>query len=161
MVKMLQLMSSSRSIIPSSCQWAGIRSLFLTGRISFMDLDRNSSVIYVGITVTESVGILSGILRNGTISMVCVASAFPIPKTSMKSHQLRKKKQVVMAKIKQLRDDLKDIDIEIDSLMEELKAVSEKRVSLRSLWLVSPCYLTVSYSCISGGPLLHGLHDHL
>ncbi|XP_034678356.1 proton pump-interactor 1 [Vitis riparia] len=40
---------------------------------------------------------------------------------------VRKEKQVVMAKIKQLRDDLKGIDSEIDSLMEELKAVSEKR----------------------------------
>ena len=50
-----------------------------------------------------------------------------------------------MAKIKQLRDDLKDIDIEIDSLMEELKAVLEKRVSLRSLWLVS---LWLPYSFI-------------
>ena len=101
-------------------------------------LDRNSSVIYVGITVTGSIRLLSGILRNGTISMVCVASVFSIPKTSMKSYQLRKEKQVVMAKIKKLRDDLKDIDIEINSLMEELKAVSEKRVSLRSLWLVTP-----------------------
>ena len=139
------MMMSSRSVIPSSCQWAGIRSLFLTGCISFMDLDRNSSVIYMGIIVTRNVMLLSGILRNGTISMICIASAFPIPKTSMKSHQLRKEKQVVMAKIKQLRDDLKDIDIEIDSLMEELKAVLEKRVSLRSLWLVS---LWLPYSFI-------------
>ena len=43
-----------------------------------MDLDRNSSVIYMGIIVTRNVMLLSGILRNDTISMICVASAFPI-----------------------------------------------------------------------------------
>ena len=40
---------------------------------------------------------------------------------------VRKEKHVVVAKIKQLRDDLKGIDSEIDSLVEELKVVSEKR----------------------------------
>ena len=40
---------------------------------------------------------------------------------------VRKEKQVVLAKIKQIRDDLKGIDSEIDSLQGELKVVSEKR----------------------------------
>lgn len=50
---------------------------------------RNSSVRYVGTTVIGDVGLLSGILRNGAINMVCVALAFQIPKTSMKLHQSR------------------------------------------------------------------------
>ena len=65
-----------------------VNSLYGLWRLLFFNF-RNSSVRYVGITVTGGVGLLSGILRNGAISMVCVASAFPIPKTSMKSHQLR------------------------------------------------------------------------
>lgn len=40
---------------------------------------------------------------------------------------VRKEKQVIQAKIKQLDDALKAIDDEINSLSEELKAVTQKR----------------------------------
>lgn len=50
---------------------------------------RNSSVRYVGTTVIGAIGLMSDILRNGTIGMVCVALAFQTPKTSTRSLQLR------------------------------------------------------------------------
>ena len=49
-------------------------------------------------------------------------------RASLTSQQrlLGKKRQVVIAKIKQLRDDLKDIAFEMNSLMEELKVVRKE-----------------------------------
>ena len=50
---------------------------------------RNSSVRYVGTTVTGVVGRLSGISRNGVISMGCVVLAYQTPRTSTRSRQSR------------------------------------------------------------------------
>ncbi|KAL6191452.1 hypothetical protein ACLB2K_037842 [Fragaria x ananassa] len=46
------------------------------------------SVRYVGIRVTGGVELLSGILRNGAITMECVALVYQTPRSLMRSHQL-------------------------------------------------------------------------
>lgn len=51
--------------------------------------NRNLNVRYAGTIVTGVVELLNDISRNGVISMECVALVFQIPRTSMKSHQLR------------------------------------------------------------------------
>lgn len=48
---------------------------------------RSSSVRYVGTTVTGAVGLMSGISRNGDISMECVVSVSQILRTLMRSLQ--------------------------------------------------------------------------
>ncbi|KAB2598788.1 splicing factor 3A subunit 3 [Pyrus ussuriensis x Pyrus communis] len=77
---------------PLKLPMGGMGSPFRTGCISFMVLVRNSSVRFAGITVTGDVELSRDILRNGAISMVCVALAYRTPRTSMRSHQLRKLK---------------------------------------------------------------------
>ncbi|PIA54848.1 hypothetical protein AQUCO_00901027v1 [Aquilegia coerulea] len=81
---------NNRSTILSSCQWAGMGSPFHTGYTSFMDLARNSSVRYVGTTVTGVAELLNDTLRSGAISMECVVLVFPILRISTKLLQLRK-----------------------------------------------------------------------
>ncbi|KAJ6760296.1 SPLICING FACTOR SF3A-RELATED [Salix purpurea] len=86
------MMTNNRFTIPSSCQWVGMGSLYLIGCINFMVLARNLNARYVGTIVTGVVEHLSGISRNGVISMECVALASQTPRTSMRSHRSRKHK---------------------------------------------------------------------
>ena len=65
------------------------------------------------------------------------------------------------SKIKQLRDDLKDMAFEMNSLMEELKVVRKESLIEKFVAGLSMDILQFHTVVPLGDPLLHGLHGHL
>ncbi|CBI17199.3 unnamed protein product, partial [Vitis vinifera] len=65
------------------------------------------------------------------------------------------------SKIKQLRDDLKDMAFEMNSLMEELKVVKKESLIEKFVAGLSMDILQFHTVAPLGDPLLHGLHGHL
>ena len=65
------------------------------------------------------------------------------------------------SKIKQLRDDLKDMAFEMNSLMEELKVVRKESLIEKFVAGLSMDILQFYTVAPLGDPLLHGLHGHL